>query len=370
MQKFLRNTVDTVFIILGRACNNNCIYCMQHEFVNKNIKHEDTEINNDIIDFLAELSENRDKRTDYLMYINFFGGEPLLYYDSIKYITKELLKKTNCTFGLISNGKALTDEMVKFFNLYNFSVGISWDGYNVLKTRHYDIINDTEMRKRLLKLKNLNISSVGCSYSYPREIFDAAIPFCDEYYKKHGKYINIGIDPLYDTHLTDRSLLDIDYDKIFYQITEIVRAYLYPNEIKDDKLRHPIYKNYISPFIERVKNYVKNGGNLCKAISKCGNGFNVINLDLKGNLYPCHNMDKPCSTIYDSYIKYINNIILFDSTKEYIEECESCPIYSICYGGCPLISLNKIGRDNYCKLKKAYYYPIIEQLLNIKEEEK
>ena len=41
--------------------------------------------------------------------------------------------------------------------------------------------------------------------------------------------------------------------------------------------------------------------------SYCGNGIQVLNIDLKGNLYQCHNNWIQIGSIYDDYLKYLNN---------------------------------------------------------------
>lgn len=89
MTKYLKNNANLVFVILGRACNNKCIYCMQHDIITNQVN---VKVNPKVIDFLTELGSQRDENDDPLR-IQFFGGEPLIYFESLKHIVKELSKK-------------------------------------------------------------------------------------------------------------------------------------------------------------------------------------------------------------------------------------------------------------------------------------
>jgi sulfatase maturation enzyme AslB (radical SAM superfamily) len=67
------------------------------------------------------------------IYINFYGGEPLLAYDKIKYTTQLLQEKNktgnkNIEFSLTTNGSLITDEMLDFFNRHQFGLMLSFDG--------------------------------------------------------------------------------------------------------------------------------------------------------------------------------------------------------------------------------------------------
>lgn len=67
------------------------------------------------------------------IYINFYGGEPLLAYDKIKYAVQLLLEKNknknkNMEFSLTTNGSLITDEMLDFFNCHRFGLMLSFDG--------------------------------------------------------------------------------------------------------------------------------------------------------------------------------------------------------------------------------------------------
>lgn len=66
---------------------------------------------------------------DSIKTVNFFGGEPLLAYDTIKVVVEEF-KKTGFTphFTIVTNGTILTHDIIDFFRENNFFVTVSIDG--------------------------------------------------------------------------------------------------------------------------------------------------------------------------------------------------------------------------------------------------
>lgn len=66
-------------------------------------------------------------------YIIFYGGEPLLAFDNIKYTVyllqeKDKKKKKKLKFSLSTNGSLITDEMLDFFDRRSFDIMLSFDG--------------------------------------------------------------------------------------------------------------------------------------------------------------------------------------------------------------------------------------------------
>lgn len=107
--KYLRRNINTLFLMLGNSCNMNCAYCLQHPLVHKPLSRE---VNPEIYDFLGEVAQENTRT----LHLQFYGGEPLLYFRTIREVVEEIKRrKIPMTFGIITNGRALTDEMVRFF---------------------------------------------------------------------------------------------------------------------------------------------------------------------------------------------------------------------------------------------------------------
>ncbi|MCX5643816.1 MAG: radical SAM protein [Phycisphaerae bacterium] len=78
----------------------------------------------------TEINRRRIDSDDDSVYVNFYGGEPLLNFPLIKKCTEYTLKnaKGEVRFGLTTNGYFLEGDMAEFLGAHNFRVVVSLDG--------------------------------------------------------------------------------------------------------------------------------------------------------------------------------------------------------------------------------------------------
>ena len=116
--------LNNLSFILTDDCNFNCSYCMQK----KEKKTIDSQTIEAAVDFFYPFLTGTDTVT-----ISFYGGEPTLAYEQMKYAVL-LLQEKNKTdskqfqFMLTTNGSLLTDDMLGFFNRHQFVLLLSFDG--------------------------------------------------------------------------------------------------------------------------------------------------------------------------------------------------------------------------------------------------
>lgn len=349
--RFLARKVNTIFIMLGNGCNMNCRYCLQHPLVHHQIA---SKINPAIYDFIKQIAEeNGDQR----LCLQFFGGEPLLYFNQIKEIVKNTAGLVD--YSIITNGRAMTDEMVEFFNEYDMPVTISWDGRQVLQTRGFDVFDFRKpLRRRLLRINRLGLSAVMSSKAYPKEIMQAFEEIGEQYYKLHKYSIRINIDEIFDTGLDDKDLLEMDYERVQREMKEMADTYI--RHLEEGKTEG-LSDIYIGNMFFHIKQYCDNGGAYERVTCCCGNGYSTLNMDLDGKLYPCHNTSQEIGTIYDPYFQYLRKVIASDDTKERQDICRNCIAVSCCQGGCKLLS-DKVREESYCRLKRAVFGTVVSAL--------
>lgn len=119
------NYVELV-ISLTNDCNLRCKYCFVGEknFCKKIIKKEDID---SAIKAVGKLAKVKNKKE---VFITFFGGEPTLYPELIKYSmekAKNELKEYKVSFGITSNG-VFNENIKNILVDNNFTVTISMDG--------------------------------------------------------------------------------------------------------------------------------------------------------------------------------------------------------------------------------------------------
>lgn len=331
--------------MLGTACNLHCRYCLQQC---QKIPALPAEINPEIYKVIEDCANRHE------FDIVFYGGEPTVYFNKIKTIVKNIQKlntKYPILIGMISNGKLINKEIVDFINDNGLSVTISYDGQNSSKTRLYDVIK--ENKENILQLNNLGFSGVLSAENYLFEWGKDIDKLREEYRKIHGEesFVYANVDYIFDTGIADKKLIEnLDYDRIEKEFYELARAIVTNNtkigETAFSWGQH-IADSLLSTFDLDKKKLIDI--NIDKA--PCGNGYSVINIDLAGNLYSCHNEFTPIGDLKSNEKDYLQKVEEKDNTCLFKKECEKCEALRICYGGCKL--LNKETRESYCKIRKA-----------------
>lgn len=106
------NTGLDIAVILGLDCNFACTYCYEGSMKGKHTMSQDTA--EQVVAFIQKHYVPGKKR----MVLDFYGGEPLLYTEQIKYIAKHLksfVEQRNGAFrfSLVTNGSLLTRKRVE-----------------------------------------------------------------------------------------------------------------------------------------------------------------------------------------------------------------------------------------------------------------
>lgn len=344
MKNFLYNPVRRIFIMLGSRCNMHCRYCLQQCQIPPELPQE---INPDIYDFIEECIR-RNPEDDKYISVTFFGGEPTLYFDKIKVIVDEMKRRdvTDLGFGIISNGKAITEDMVSYFNKNNISVSVSWDGPNTKDTRYIDVFEKN--KDVIMDLDYLALSSVISAKAYPKEVMKASQKLFDEYYELHKYPLSSFFEFIVDTGISDASLIyDVDYDRIEKEFYELMEEMISSDHDTGKEVTYSWMNNFYHDIVECGATV------LDIEMTPCGNGYDVINIDLDGNLYSCHNIFEPIGNINMPYIQYIKKIIKEDNTIKNLEGCVGCVAFPFCKGGCKLLEPGSEAKKAYCNIRIA-----------------
>ncbi|MGE5340107.1 MAG: radical SAM protein [Candidatus Omnitrophota bacterium] len=109
-------------LIVTDDCNFACSYCPQRKekkFMSQNTIRKALEF------FSSHMTEDAN--------LGFYGGEPLLAFDHIRYAvswtqSENRDRQTRWSYSLTTNGSLMTDDVLRFFNDYQFRVSLSFDG--------------------------------------------------------------------------------------------------------------------------------------------------------------------------------------------------------------------------------------------------
>jgi uncharacterized protein len=103
--------------------------------------------------------------------IFFYGGEPLLAFDNIRYAVSFLEEKNRegggkLDFYITTNGSLVTDEMLHFFDSHEFSIMLSFDGLaQDIGRKPGSLVPSRELIQRILPRGPLNICRHRCGIS-------------------------------------------------------------------------------------------------------------------------------------------------------------------------------------------------------------
>ena len=321
-----KTSPKTLKISLGLSCNYECSYCSQ-----RFVPHADSTNPKDVDKFVNELDAWVTTPPER---IEFWGGEPLVYWKTLKPLAEMLRNKyPNATFIMITNGSLLDIEKNKWLDHMGFHIGMSHDGpgYHV---RGLDPLENEEQRNAIMDLYGrlkpkgrMSINAVLHKDNQSRkDIQDFLI-------KAFGDNVNIGegsyIDP-YDQGGMESSLLS-PAEQIGYRQQAI--SNIRNNSVNNFNILH----QKIHDFIESIRT-----ARPANAVGqKCGmDKPDNIAVDLNGNVVTCQNVSA-VSVAPNMESHKIGHISDMESVKlktsthwSKRKDCPDCPVLQLCKGSC------------------------------------
>lgn len=341
MIKCSESNIRKVYLMMGFACNFQCRYCLQtgeHRPGDKTVPV----IQEKVWRYLERLIKCRNSETGKLR-IMFWGGEPLLYKDIIRQVVERFQDRAD--YGLVTNGALIDEDFVAFANDHDIAVSVSHDGPETSHTRGCDIWKEDRFRSLFAKLKHKGINGVLSAYNYDFLKTDSMYPV-GTYVGQERLVVNWGIPD------------DICKVPGAEYAAALKRT---ANKAYQDILSGNL-TNAASFFLPVLKRIVYQDPEY-KSVPTCGQFYRVMNVDLAGNVYVCHNSSVKIGTVDDLRIRLAQRYEAFLSSRRQAI-CEECPYMPLCHGGCPL---ELTGKAVSCQWRKAYFATAVnlaERLIN------
>ena len=291
--------IDRIMLMLGGNCNFKCRHCISSCVKlnqNKNIDFK-------VIKYLWHLIKIRDNNQQKLRIV-FFGGEPLLYKDTIRKIVKEFHDSVD--YGCITNGSLIDDEWVEFCNSNNIGITISNDGVHTAQVRGVNILDNPKLLDRIGRLNNKSIN--GIIHAYNQDY----LKFFEYIRSKLGNDISISTEFLRYTWVMPDDILNFnlpEYEKSLNDVANI--AY---RDILEGK-----FSAEVSVFFDALDK-IACGADLNRCY--CGRVVSVIPIDLDGNIYACQNCSDIVGTVEDTRVTLLSNYHQWAMRKP----CGVCPL--------------------------------------------
>ena len=256
---------------IANTCNLCCMYCYAscgNYGRNNNLMSKEQA---DII-----IKELHNKYTD-VQTVYFFGGEPTINFQLIKYVVEKLNKYYNIKdYRIVTNATLINAEMVDFFCNNNFKIYISIDGpekiNNHLRGNYYlKLMNTIQNFKNKKYDQKLELICTYTKYHQDNISFDDLIGFFE----------NLGIKySISDVITNDKRLKIIKTQK---EAIEQEKKYI---DLSFDRILNNSLNVGISHYLRNVIDalVIKNSSKyFCKEL--CDNYSNVY--DYNGDIYPC-----------------------------------------------------------------------------------
>ena len=341
------NSSDMALTILPtRGCNFGCIYCYEQDRPNV-LMNEQTE--KAIVKFVC--SNSNLKRLSVVWY----GGEPLLNFDSMVRLTK-MFKQLNIEYSakIVSNGYLLTKEKANLMkDLAIRNIQITFDGSEEIHNQRRFLLGGPTYRKIMDNLKYLLSINKEITIDIRTNIDRRNKDDYNKFYQDFKSEINDKRVTMYPGFVSD--LLSSECVSPEFNISEGGYKAQFILDIFDK------YGIEIKSFLPKYRRH-----------SCVASKYFAFVIGPEGELYKCWrmvgNQKETIGNVNDGsldMVKFSKYLIGADYTLD--SKCLQCEFITLCGGGCPLVRMrNKYEKIslNHCCPEKTH----MEQLMELRYE--
>ena len=322
--------VRALKIQMGLKCNYACAYCNQ-----ASQPHEVQGGIGDVRAFLKKLPEwldGGDKGDGTGVRIEFWGGEPFVYWKALKLLGDDLRARfPKAEFNIVTNGSLIDDEKIDWLDALGFGVGVSHDGPGHAAARGPDPLDDPYARAAIRKLYDRLFPKGRIGFNCVLTRDNRSLVAIREHIGAR-----LGIDPA-NVPLTSEELL------LPYDAGGMALSPLTPED--HDRVLQEVWWEAVTgrsmpvgAVRRKCEDFFRSLAESRPASSlgqKCGmDRPEHLAVDLKGNVLTCQNTSASTKHRIGG-IEAFEDIRLTTahhwSTRE---ECVRCPVVQLCKGAC------------------------------------
>lgn len=335
-KNIIKQEILNLCVIVTRQCNLRCLYCYEEH---KNLRMS-LGIYENILKYIEKCFESKKYK---MANITFFGGEPLLEYDSIvKFLEKamKIADKYNCIIGsgMSTNGYLLEPERFeKLYTLNCMGYQITLDGISKTHDKFRPLVNgDGTWNKIINNLKYMQKTDYNFTINLRTNFNDEVYKNIADFYKYIGENFDERFSIYFEEikrptnnrnqfdvlNLTESAFTSIDISKMLKE-NNLINSWISQNTI--------------------------NCSRICDAAK-----LNHFAIDYNGNILKCtHVLDEPYNIIGKLEE---NGEMKIDERKqanwiaqgfENSEQCKNCKILPLCFGKKCTSNLAQ-GKELFC----------------------
>ena len=353
-----KNQYEMITMYMGNSCNFNCKYCSE-----AGSNRGDFGISKETLPYFKENLKKILKQSP-IKTLQFFGGEPMLYYDEMMDIaryTKEVNPEVE--FMMVTNGSLINMKRAKELLALDFGISISHDGpYQEIQRDRDFLKTNPEPFQYYMEYDHLPRMSFGSTLSYPNYDYLAVYEYFEDWKIKNG----LKTRPRVVCELAHGCLDRVDirkeneeayFDKWCATLDQVMKN-LVDGVKKNDFMTYE-YRQYYHILNQGIW-FMETDG---KAILRCGQGKNRVSIDHKGDVYACHNVALEKDYYRGNLFK--DNLKNWDYERYMrVHRCDDCEARIFCNCVCPLVIVPE-QQESYCKYKKAEYTRLLGALVEM-----
>ncbi len=361
-------TLPQFFIIdFTRACNLRCVYCFRH--LENGLATISPRMLDAVLDYLFRYATAHHIKD---IYIQPWGGEPLMAFDRIRQLHKRLADSgLHFEISMETNACLVTESIARELREMNIRVGVSLDGLAAIHNSQRPTVTGKPSFDRVRRgIENLwnagyrdELGFVTVLTGNNKHFLPEILEFYTSELGIHKFKLNVVKD---SPNLQNKSLCltPVEYGEL--------QTHLLQKLVELNKKGYRITEFNVR---DKLLNLLIRGKtNIC--ISQgCLGGIKLIGFDQQGHIYPCDLTDLPefsIGTIYDgdliSMIENARRTNEFFTHKRSVA-CSDCPWWFYCKGGCTSslkYRKNKIeGVDPFeCAANRKLYPALLDLIEN------
>ncbi len=327
---------DSIFELIVNPtldCNFHCWYCYENHL-------KGSKMDRDMVSATASLIKERISSQSHIrqFHLSFFGGEPLLCFDSVVYPlikeSDEICRKSGVTFTVhfTTNAYLITENMIEQLAPFKPSFQITLDGGE----SHHDNTRFAEGKKPSFRIILNNIKRLSMA--------DMLIILRINYTERNLDSTQEIIDILENFPKECRRNIRVDYQRVWQDIPVEGKFKL---EEKVDILRKRLSNIGYGTSNNRIIDYVRN--------TCYGNRNNELLVNFNGDVFACTARDFKTENrlgflTSDGKVEWNEELMKIRRACRFSKQvCHDCRIAPLCGGGCRTKCMEHAGHDK-CNL--------------------
>ncbi len=305
---------------LTNRCNLACSYCFERE----SCQNREVDMSPDVL--LASLNFLKSKLSGRNVKVVFFGGEPSLRFDLVKFAVvhaKKLfpVEEYNLQFAISTNGTLLDDNMLNLMAANDFGILFSYDGsrHDVFrKLGKFDAeFSLAQIRRLFSRISPERVALAATVHHKNTDI----LGMVSDLIKAGAKHIKLGMNMVAGT---EESLTEDDFASMCEQVPDIMCLL--------EKYPH-VNVAYFSVFLDKHRRI--------RLENRCSSCWGELTVDTNGDVYPCSvfagdGYFRLGNVLAGSTLDVSKEKLFLQALNKHSNFCKDCEIKALCPEPCLL----------------------------------